>query len=1132
MLKLLFLILTIPVWGIVTNQRNGKGIEGVVVSDGYHCTVTDSKGRYYLDADSLARTISITVPAAYEIPLSDEGLPSFYKYIGSDDTDFRLTPRKKASDKFTLIAFTDAHFGNDNGVERFTNESIPDIQSTIDLHSGFGQVIGIALGDQVSDRFDLTPQVKQLYSGFKASGKTMPMFFCIGNHDHNNAGGKSEYAVTDNFVKNFGPTDYSFDIGKVHFVVMDDIQYTGTQRDGVKISYDCGLSDAQLEWLREDLALVKDKKNKVIVYCIHAALFGRFNHKDDVRALLGEFKEAHVLSGHEHNINNIRHNDKIWEHNLQSIGGAWWYSNLSPSGCPIGYGVFSFSGPGLYEVYNKATTEDRDFQMRVYDGNDSYDGNCLFTGLKGEPKRTNVYGWPEEYKGCFVVRIWDGMADWDVKFVQNGVETPMRQIQEKYFDAASAAFMVDVHGAPFGGSKPYKQKLDTFWILEAPSGDPAAEENWEIVASRRMPSGRVETYRSSILMRDFRGFETGTHYLRSYDRHILMDAARKVDIGETLVMNQAWVPYPSYSDRAGWDKLLGEHKDAFIAKGEKFIGFEWRLLRATDYLEYTRSGDRYAQEDRLAENAEALSSLMMAELAEGKGRFMDDIINGVFLFCETSSWAVSDHLYKFQQEHTPLPNYKENILALYQGNYSQMLSWAWYFFHGEFDKEDTMIAERLFHEIQTRELDTYLEKSHFDWMGFRAKATPNNWNPWCNSNAILCFMLLENDKDRLKSAVEKSIISVDRYLESLKSDGACDEGPVYWYVSGGHLLGYLQCLSMISGGKIEIWDSPLLKNFGEYIVNANITGHWQANFADAHPTCEPSAPIIWRYGKVVGSSMMTDYAANTYHTDGCDPVDADWSLLYRSLENLIACSELKAAGKRSFTHSDFVWYPETELAFMRSGKGYLAVKGGNNRERHNHNDVGTCIYFYDGQPVLVDGGKGRYNSQTFDKRYRYKIWNMSSNYHNVPQINGCAQEYGRNFKASGSQADRRSMSFTSDIAGAYPDSAGVKSWQITYRLLKDGSLEIKDAFVLSSNEIPNELHFLVPTEPDLSDEGVIGLNAGLKLKYDKKVFAVSSEIISLEGAGFGKAFGNALWRLTLKAKSTPSKGAYNLKINK
>ena len=112
--------------------------------------------------------------------------------------------------------------------------------------------------------------------------------------------------------------------------------------------------------------------------------------------------------------------------------------------------------------------------------------------------------------------------------------------------------------------------------------------------------------------------------------------------------------------------------------------------------------------------------------------------------------------------------------------------------------------------------------------------------------------------------MEKSIVSVDRYLESLKGDGACDEGPIYWYVSGGYLLNYLQCLSMVTGGKLQIWDSPLLKNFGEYIVHAQIGGKWHANFADAEPSETPGAATIGRYGKAFGSSLMRDFAVYSY----------------------------------------------------------------------------------------------------------------------------------------------------------------------------------------------------------------------------------------------------------------------------
>lgn len=503
MIELLLFLLTIPIHGTVCTT-GGDGIKGVVVSDGYSCTVTDGHGRYKLEADSLARTISVTIPANYEIPLLPDGRPGFFKYIGSDDADFVLEKRRQRSNAVTVVAIADPHIKDDHALRRFSSESIPDVRMTMERHNGKGTVIGISLGDQLSDVMERSDDVKGLLPGF---------FYCIGNHDHNNAGGNSEYAVTDYFVRNFAPRDYSFDVGKVHFIVMDDIRYTGTQRDGIKISYNCGLDDAQMEWLRQDVALVKDRKHKAVVFCVHAPVFGRFSHKDEVKALLGEFSEAHVLSGHEHNLNNVRY-DGILEHNIQSIGGSWWYSNLSPNGTPQGYVVMNFKGHAMAWEYNKATNESEDMQMRVYNGNDTYGPDTPNPVDEGIKRRDKVYGWPDHLKGCFVVRIWDGTSDWNVKFVQNGVETPMKMTDTKFFDCAAAAYMTAVHGAPFGGSGAYRPLVDSFWIIPAPCGDPAKEEGWEIIATHKEPSGEVRTYRCSHLMRDYAGFATGTRYIQ------------------------------------------------------------------------------------------------------------------------------------------------------------------------------------------------------------------------------------------------------------------------------------------------------------------------------------------------------------------------------------------------------------------------------------------------------------------------------------------------------------------------------------------------------------------------------------------------------------------------------------------
>ena len=603
------------------------------------------------------------------------------------------------------------------------------------------------------------------------------------------------------------------------------------------------------------------------------------------------------------------------------------------------------------------------------------------------------------------------------------------------------------------------------------------------------------------------------------------------DLSSLLVPGQKWVPYPAYSDRAGWDELLGEYKPQFIAAGEKYLHFDWLVIRATDYLEYNRSGNRYTQESRIRKNAEALSCLMVAELAEGKGRFLDDIMDGAFLFCEYTSWAVSHHLATFQKVRRPIPDYEDDILALYQGNFSQMLAWVWYFFHDEFDKEDVGIAARIRHEIDKRELTPFLERNDFDWMGFKPKIRPNNWNPWCNSNALVCFMLMENDPARLKAAVEKSIRSLDRFLALLAADGGCDEGPVYWYASAWNLLCCLECLSLITGGQIDFASSPLIRNFGEYIVDANIQGSWQANFADSAPSDVVGSPTLFRYAGLTRSDKMGSFANHCYHADGYDPVDANWTTFYRAMENLRACRLMQALPDKGYTPSDFVWYPVTELCFMRSGKGYLAVKGGHNHERHNHNDVGTCIYFYDGKPVLVDAGPATYNSKTFDKHYRYKMWNNSSDGHNLPNIGGFAQEYGYEFKATGSKADRKARRFVTDIAKAYPEAAGVDSWVLDYRLLKDGSLDLTETFRLQRPG-PVTLHFLVPMRPDLAQPGRIGLG-GLSLRYDAKALKASFEEIPVTGTGIGwEEFGPSLYKISLSAETAPQKGSYHISIRK
>ena len=122
------------------------------------------------------------------------------------------------------------------------------------------------------------------------------------------------------------------------------------------------------------------------------------------------------------------------------------------------------------------------------------------------------------------------------------------------------------------------------------------------------------------------------------ERNMLQKAADETTLKNVLVMKQAWVPYPAYTDRAAWDSLMGPNKQRLIEAGEKLLDYKWQLIPATAYLEYERSGNRKIMEVPYDANRQALNALMLAELAEGKGRFIDQLLNGAYMSCEMNSW--------------------------------------------------------------------------------------------------------------------------------------------------------------------------------------------------------------------------------------------------------------------------------------------------------------------------------------------------------------------------------------------------------------------------------------------------------------------------------------------------------------
>lgn len=616
-------------------------------------------------------------------------------------------------------------------------------------------------------------------------------------------------------------------------------------------------------------------------------------------------------------------------------------------------------------------------------------------------------------------------------------------------------------------------------------------------------------------------------------RNFLQKKASPQQVKKMLAPKSEWIKYPAYTNREGWDKITGSLKEKIIEGGESCLTYTWKVVTASDYLEYERSGSRTAMENPFGSNNKAMSYLVFAELAEGKGRFINQIVNGVWYSCDMSSWVLSAHL-PVQKSGRTLPDFNEQIIDLTSAELGSFYSWIYYFFHDEFDKINPIISARLKLTIQQRILQPYIERSDYWWQALsKPGVLVNNWNPWCNFNVLTCYLLMEDDSDKLSTAVYKTMQSVDEFINYVKEDGACEEGPSYWGHAAGKLYDYLQMLSNATNGKISLFDEPMIKYMGEYISRSYVGNDWVVNFADASAKASGNAGIIFRYGKAVKSDEMKQFAAYLVKKTKGKNEFSDTRDFFRTIENIVTYDELNNTIP-SLTSHPYTWYPKTEFCYMQNRQGFfIAAKAGFNNESHNHNDVGTFSLYADTIPFFIDAGVGTYTRQTFSSE-RYTIWTMQSNYHNLPVINGESQQFGAEYKARDVKFDPNKKLFSMDIAGAYADTSDAQNWIRSYTL-KEDALIVDDVFMLTNMRVNNVINFLTWAEPDISKNGVVLLQKSgtiLQLKYDSGIFDIKKETIPQTDKRLTAVWGDNLYRFSLIAKKKQLKGKYRFVIKK
>ena len=426
------------VYGIVSCGT--EGIPGVVVSDGVEVVQTDVDGVYQFKSKKKHKYVFISVPSGYEA-MSEGVLPKIHVQLTKGENepervDFPLV-EAPGQETHKMLFFGDMHMAaRTSDAKQFAN-FVADINALVSANPD-EQIYAMSLGDMtwelywVSNKYAFDEYLRD------ANGiKNLQIFHTIGNHDHDMAFA-GDFDTVTKYKKSMAPTYYSFNIGNVHYVVIDDIdcKNTGANTSASRV-YDDNVVSEQLEWLKKDLSFVP--KTMPLVITMHAPVYNDSNNNSLNNA--SAFEQiisgytTHFWTGHTHKMYNVDKlsSKKIFEHNAGAVCATWWWTghltsgiHVAQDGAPGGYSIVDVTGTDFKWCF-KGTGKDVNHQFRTYDRNQIVMTAEKFVPSNKQSASNNkafedaAKDWISPNDANYVyINVWNYDAKWTIEVKEDG----------------------------------------------------------------------------------------------------------------------------------------------------------------------------------------------------------------------------------------------------------------------------------------------------------------------------------------------------------------------------------------------------------------------------------------------------------------------------------------------------------------------------------------------------------------------------------------------------------------------------------------------------------------------------------------------------------------------------------------
>jgi hypothetical protein len=523
-----------------------------------------------------------------------------------------------------------------------------------------------------------------------------------------------------------------------------------------------------------------------------------------------------------------------------------------------------------------------------------------------------------------------------------------------------------------------------------------------------------------------------------------LDAQRIAELAAMLPAKPLGVGRPA-ADRAAWEVLAKAREfRGVVAAAEKLL--PQPIPEPTDelYLEFSRNGNRSRYQRVHGARRGRLSSLILAECLEYRGRFLPAIEATVRATCAEKSWLLPAH-------DRDLRNFRGEVVeidlasAATAWNLSTLVDWLG-------DRLSADVRKLVGDELERRTFqpfESYVRtgKPQLWW----ATGT-NNWNAVCLAGVTGAALAAIEPVERRAFYAAAAERYIEYFLKGFTPDGYCSEGMGYWNYGFGNYISLAETLHQATGGRIDWLADPRVEPIAGFGRRMEILPGLYPAFADCHVGAKPDSVLMAFLSRRFGWGLKADEQRGLLTASG-----PSGSLFELGLHAFPNSASVRPAADEAPSPPQRDWFPDAGILICRpAAQGGLAaaLKGGHNAEHHNHNDVGSFVVALGRGTPLVDPGGEVYTARTFSGR-RYESNLLNSFGHPVPRIAGQLQQTGRKAAANVLQTEWTDVRDTMvlDIRSAYAVK-GLEKLQRTFRFSRDGkgALEVVDEVQLAQPE--------------------------------------------------------------------------------